>query len=302
MTADIQQIIDEIEERGGLYIGQWRRPANPHLYLEGSIHEDTSAQRLGFRGGLVAGSIHSELFPPLLLKAFGQRWFERGNLSLYFLEPTLDREEVRAIVAVPPAGVSDVQVQVWAERPSGKRICEGTAAVGEPREPSALLARDLSHFPSGELRILAGASVGDQFPTVEVRVSQEEMNQRLEVTTDPLPWYRGPSPWGGAVATTANLVTAMMRPCYAHLEGHTKTQAVGLYGAIELRNVNGPVLVGEPYRAAGHLISVGQSPKTEYLWFEAYMDDQGGRRTAEMRMMLRYMKASSPVYQQDQAE
>ncbi len=302
MTADIQQIIDEIEERGGLYIGQWRRPANPHLYLEGSIHEDTSAQRLGFRGGLVAGSIHSELFPPLLLKAFGQRWFERGNLSLYFLEPTLDREEVRAIVAVPPAGVSDVQVQVWAERPSGKRICEGTAAVGEPREPSALLARDLSHFPSGELRILAGASVGDQFPTVEVRVSQEEMNQRLEVTTDPLPWYRGPSPWGGAVATTANLVTAMMRPCYAYLEGHTKTQAVGLYGAIELRNVNGPVLVGEPYRAAGHLISVGQSPKTEYLWFEVYMDDQGGRRTAEMRMMLRYMKASSPVYQQDQAE
>jgi hypothetical protein len=301
MTADIQQIIDEIEERDGLYIGRWRRPANPHLHLKGSIHENTSAQRLGFRGGLVAGSIHSELFPPLLLKAFGQRWFERGNLSLYFLEPTLDREEVRAIVAVPPAGVSDVQVQVWAERPNGNRICEGTAAVGEPREPSALLARDLSHFPPGELHILADASVGDQFPTVEVGVSQEEMNQRLEGTTDPLPWYRGPSPWGGAVATTANLVTAMMRPCYAYLEGHTKTQAVGLFGGIELRNINGPVLVGKPYRAAGHLISVGQSPKTEYLWFEAYMDDQGGRRTAEMRMMLRYMKASSPVYQQDPA-
>jgi len=302
MTADIQQIIDEIEERDGLYIGRWRRPANPHLHLKGSIHENTSAQRLGFRGGLVAGSIHSELFPPLLLKAFGQRWFERGNLSLYFLEPTLDREEVRAIVAVPPAGVSDVQVQVWAERPNGNRICEGTAAVGEPREPSALLARDLSHFPPGELHILADASVGDQFPTVEVGVSQEEMNQRLEVTTDPLPWYRGPSPWGGAVATTANLITAMMRPCYAYLEGHTKTQAVGLFGAIELRNINGPVLVGKPYRAAGHLISVGQSPKTEYLWFEAYMDDQGGRRTVEMRMMLRYMKASSPVYQQDLAK
>jgi len=301
MTADIQQIIDEIEEQGGLYIGRWRRPANPHLHLKGSIHDNTSAQRLGFRGGLVAGSIHSELFPPLLLKAFGQRWLERGNLSLYFLEPTLDREEVRATVAVPPAGVSDVQVQVWAERPNGNRICEGTAAVGEPREPSALLARDLGHFPPGELHILAGASVGDQFPTVEVGVSQEEMNQRLEVTTDPLPWYRGPSPWGGAVATTATLVTAMMRPCYAYFEGRMKSQAVGLYGAIELRNINGPVLVGKPYHAGGHLLSVGQSPKTEYLWFEAYMDDQGGRRTAEMRMMLRYMKASSPVYEQGQA-
>jgi hypothetical protein len=302
MTADTQRIIDEIEERGGLYVGQWRRPANPYLYAKGSIHENASAQRLGFRGGLVAGSIHSELFPPLLLKAFGQRWFERGNLSLYFLEPTLDREEVRAIVSVPPAGVSDVQVQVWAERPNGNRICEGTAAAGEPREPSALLARDLSRFPPGELRILADASVGDQFPTVEVRVSQEEMNGRLELTTDPLPWYRGPSLWGGAVATTANLVSAMMQPCDAYLLGHKTTQAVGLFGAIELRNVNGPVLVGEPYRAAGHLIGLGQSAKTEYLWFEAYMDDQAGRRTAEMRMMLRFMKASSPAYEQGQAE
>jgi hypothetical protein len=302
MTADTQRIIDEIEERDGLYVGQWRRPANPHLHAKGSIHENASAQQLGFRGGLVAGSIHSELFPPLLLKAFGQRWFERGNLSLYFLEPTLDKEEVRAIVSVPPTGVSDVQVQVWAERPNGNRICEGTAAAGEPREPSALLARDLSRFPPGELRILADASVGDQFPTVEVTVSQEEMDRRLELTTDPLPWYRGPSPWGGAVATTANLVSAMMQPCNAYLLGHKKAQAVGLFGAIELRNINGPVLVGEPYRAAGHVIGLGQSAKTEYLWFEAYMDNQAGRRTAEMRMMLRFMKASSPAYEQGQAE
>lgn len=301
MTTEIQQIIDEIEERDGLYIGQWRRPVNPGLHAKGSIHEAASAEQLGFRGGLVAGSIHSELFPPLLLRAFGQRWFEHGNLSLYFIEPTLDREEVRAIVVVPPAGASDVQVQLWAERPNGNRICEGTAAVGEPREPSALLARDLDRFPASELRILADASVGDQFPEVEVSVTQEEMDRRLEVTTDPLPWYRGDSPWEGAVATTNNLVVAMMQPCYAYLRGRRDAGVVGLFGAIELRNINGPVLVDKPYRAGGHLINLGQSAKTEYLWFEAYMDDEASRRTAEMRMMLRFMKASSPAYQQDPA-
>ena len=299
MITETQRIIDQIEERDGLYIGRWRRPVNPGLHAKGSIHEDASAERLGFRGGLVAGSIHSEMFPPLLLKAFGQRWFEHGNLSLYFVEPTLDREEVRAIVAVPPAGASDVQVQVWAERPNGNRICEGTAAVGDPPEPSALLARDLDRFPPGELRILADASVGDQFPEVEVSVTQEEMDRRLEVTTDPLPWYRGDSPWEGAVATTNNLVVAMMQPCNAYLQGRRGAGVVGLFGAIELRNINGPVLVGKPYHAGGHLINLGQSAKTEYLWYEAYMDDQAACRTAEMRMMLRFMKASSPAYQQD---
>jgi hypothetical protein len=299
MTTEIQQIIDEIEERDGLYIGQWRRPVNPHLHVKGSIHEDASAQRLGFRGGLITGAVHTELFPPLLLKAFGQRWFEHGDLSLYFVEATLDREEVRAIAAAPPAGAADVQVQVWGERPNGNRICEGTAAVGDPGEISALLARDLNRFPVGELHILAQASVGDQFPEIEVGVTQEEMDRRLEVTSDPLPWYRGDSPWGGAVATTATMVHALMQPCYAYLQGRRGEGIVGLFGAIELRNINGPVLVGRPYRAGGHLVNLGQTAKTEYLWFESYMDDEASRRTAEMRMMIRFMKASSPAYQQE---
>ena len=41
---------------------------------------------------------------------------------------------------------------------------------------------------------------------------------------------------------------------------------------------------------------MGQSPKTEYLWFETGLDDAGGRRVAEMRMLLRFMKASSSLY------
>ncbi len=157
VDAQIQRIIDEVEEKDALYIGRWRRPVNTAIDIKGSIHDDTAAQDLGLRGGTVAGSIHMELFPPLLLKAFGQRWFDQGNLSLYFLDPTTDREEVRALVAVPSSGASDVQVNVWMERPSGVKICEGTAAVGNPGEPSALLARDLNRFPPGELRILAPA-------------------------------------------------------------------------------------------------------------------------------------------------
>jgi hypothetical protein len=298
MTAEIGRITDEIEERDGLYVGQWRRPVNEHLQTEGSIHQDETAQRLGFRGGTVAGTIHMELFPPLLLKAFGPRWFERGNLSIYFLDPTQDREEVRAVVAIPPAGASDIQVQAWAERPNGVRIGEGTAAVGDPAEPSALLARDLSRFPAGELRILAGAAVGSPFPELDVRVPVETMEHRLQVTTDPLPWYRGDSPWGGAVVAPATMAWLLSMPSNEFLGGVRRGPSVALYGAVELRNVNGPMLVDVPYRAGGQVINLGQSPKTEFMWYESYVNDGTGRRVAEMRMMLRFMKASSPLYQE----
>jgi hypothetical protein len=296
MVVGIDELLGQIEEKEGLLIGPWRQPVNRNIDLAGSIHDDAEAERLGFRGGTVAGSIHSELFPPLLLKAFGQRWFERGNLSLYFLEATTDKEEVRALVAMPPEGASDVQVQVWGERPNGNRIGEGTAAVGSSNAVSALLARDLHRFPPGELRILAASSVGDRFPEVEVSVTQEAIEERQRLSTDPLPWYAGPSPWGGAIATTCNMVDVMWLSLVAYLAEKKVAEAVPLYGAIELRNVNGPAFVGKPYIAGGEVVNLGQTAKTEYLWFESYLDEKDGRRVAEMRMMYRFMKDSSPVY------
>jgi hypothetical protein len=44
-------------------------------------------------------------------------------------------------------------------------------------------------------------------------------------------------------------------------------------------------------------VALGQSPKTEFMWFETALDEAAGKRIAEMRMLLRFMKASSPLYQ-----
>jgi len=56
------------------------------------------------------------------------------------------------------------------------------------------------------------------------------------------------------------------------------------------------VFIENDYTVTGHVVAVGQSPKTEYMWFETGMDDSTGKRIAEMRMLLRWMKASSARY------
>ena len=55
----------------------------------GSIHDDDTATELGFRGGTVAGDVHMNQFPPVLLKIFGNEWFDERILSstYYFNEP-----------------------------------------------------------------------------------------------------------------------------------------------------------------------------------------------------------------------
>jgi hypothetical protein len=93
----------------------------------------------------------------------------------------------------------------------------------------------------------------------------------------------------------ATSVQLLYRGARSSFSQHTGP-SVGLFGAIEIRHVNGPLRVDEEYRVRARVAAVGQSPKTEYVWFDSSADDASGTRIAEMRMLLRWMKASSPRY------
>ncbi len=123
--------------------------------------DDATAAELGFRGGTVAGDVHMNQFPPMLIQVFGNEWFERGNLSLSFKNATVDLEKVQ--VFVEPLEPDQQQTKVWMEREDGMLVCTGTAAVGDHSQ-SELRRKDLRPCDPSELRILnrlhAGMSLG----------------------------------------------------------------------------------------------------------------------------------------------
>jgi hypothetical protein len=288
---------DDIVLKDGRLYGPWRQSRNLYNEIPGSIHDDATAQKLGFRGGTVAGNVHFEMLVPLLLRAFGPRWFERGTLSIDFKYATTDREEVRGIVEVPPEGAKDAQVEVVMERPGDVVVGVGTASVGDPGVQTCLGAKDLGKYAAGEYTVLRDVSPGDLFPTKTVTIARQVLEERMQVITDPLPWYTGESPWGGPVLTPTLMVQALATADTAFMR-ERQVRAVGLYGAIEIRNVNGPVFVDQSYVTSGKVVARGQSPKTEYIWYESYLEDAGGKRVAEMLMQLRFMKGSAELLPQ----
>jgi hypothetical protein len=286
---------------GDVITGQERRPRNLSAGAVGSIHDDATATSLGFRGGTVAGSIHMDQFPPLLLEAFGPGWFESGSLSLYFRHATTDGEPVIALLGRPPAGEGDAQVRAWATTTDGTLVADGTAA-GNPAATSALRSRDLRAVDPAELRILASLRPGDAIGDCQVTVHGERQHSVVSqgLMTEPLDWYTGSSPWGGPIAAPSTVVNLL----YADLLAGLRTalgKHVGLFGAIEIRFLNGPVFLGRRYRVTGEVVALSQTPKTEVLWFDSLARDEAGRPVADMRMMLRQMKQSSPRYAETQA-
>lgn len=282
--------------QGGVTAGPVRRPDNFSKHAAGSIHDDATARKLGFKGGTVAGNIHFEQFPPLMADLFGLDWYRTGNLSLYFLNPTTDGEPVQVFARDPilrPEG--GMRAEVWMEDAEGRRVCEGTAASGPP-DPGSFLRQKLKAVrPAEDLRILKRSKVGDTCLDVPARLELSRNEKRLEFITEPLPEYEDPTVWGERVAAPAIAIDAM-REVETPLFKPDET-FVGMFGAIEVQWLDGPVFMEHDYLADGRLLALAESPKTEVAWFESTLRDAGdGREISRLILMTRLLKGSSPLW------
>ena len=295
-------VSDILVKEGHIY-GGWRKTINPADYRPrdtertrttgsvGSIHSEDTAKSVGMRGAVVAGVQHLDLLPPVLLEAFGQKCFENGTMSMYYTYAVVYGEEVRAVVQLPPKGVTDVQVEARVELPNEQVVATGTVSLGSPKEKSYLQSQEIKSSPPAELRILKGLEVGYEMPPKDVILASSELKNRLQFLEDTLGWYSGDSPWGNAIAPPSRLHGMMAVILSVHPD------AVGFFGATEIRYVNGPVKTDVSYQAKGNIIAVGVTSRTEYYWFDSQLYEKDSNQlVAEMRHMTRYMKAGSPSY------
>ncbi len=270
--------------------GEWRQPVNTAAHQKGGIHDDATATKLGFSGGTVAGAIHMEQFLPLLLEVFGDTWWERGVLSIFFLKTTMDRDPVRCFMS---ALDDDGQAAVWMENEAGEQILTGTANLGGCSKPTALRERLETLRPATDLRILGKFAVG-QSATVPSRVAMDFLDRQLSVITENHSAFVDSERFGQRVLPCTQTVRSF-DPAEADLARQAIQPFVGLYGAIEIEYLKSPVLVETDYVATCEVVGLSESPKTEILWRESHLEHDG-MRVARMLKMDRLMKNSSPLW------
>ncbi len=87
----------EITETAEALTGPWRQPRqmlHAQVYdAHASIHDDATAQKLGFKGGTIEGPTHFSQFAPLGARLWGQAWFESGCLSAHYRNACFEGED-----------------------------------------------------------------------------------------------------------------------------------------------------------------------------------------------------------------
>ncbi|GGD09286.1 hypothetical protein [Halopseudomonas salina] len=261
-----------------------------------SIHDDSMAEKLGFRAGPIEGPTHFSQFAPLLAEIWGQTWFERGCFSAHFQNMVVEGEQVRAFIERPAPGAT--RVRAWAEKADGTPVLEASASLGPDAGESLLDQRMAKLRPPEKLVILSDLHVGMTGARDEkVRMDHDQhmgnlypfsLAQKLEGITENSPWYSDPAttPWGRAIIPM-EMVSVLAEYTSKEAEFPVKQPVIGLFADQEIRMIDGPLFLGEDYLIRREIVALSESKRTESYWVLSSIYDASGK-TLKAQMLLNH--------------
>lgn len=305
----------DIQDTADALIGPWRQPRqmlNAQVYdSHASIHDDATAQKLGFKGGTIEGPTHFSQFAPLCERLWGRQWFETGCISAHYRSVVYEGEEVQAIVEKPTSHEQYAAIRML--KRDGTEVLRGSVSVGLDAPPSALDIRLTELKPLTDAVILRDVTVGMTTAPQVVRMDVDQhmgnlypfsLSEKLKVITEPSPYYvsrqANASPWGRAI-----IPVEMLSVLFQHKAKEdglpVKGPAVGLFADQEIRLLRGPLFVGEDYRLARCVVALSGSKRTESLWVRTEVFDSTDALAATMLLNLASLKESYAAYDEEYA-
>ena len=302
----------EIAESNGMLTGPWRQPKqmlNAQVYdSHASIHDDATAQKLGFQGGTIEGPTHFSQFAPLCERIWGKAWFETGCLSAHYRNPVFEGEQVQASIEMPKPGQTSCAIGMT--KKDGTEILRGTASVGGDGTETALSQRLKELKPLTDPVILADIKPGMKTTRQAIRMEAGQhmgelypfsLAEKLKVITEPSPYYAGgDNPFGRAIVPFEMLSVLFQ---YRAREDRLPVRgpAVGLFADQEIRLLRGPLLVGESYTTEREVVALSGSRRTESMWVRTTVFGRDDAPVATMLLNLASIKQSYARYEEEYA-
>jgi hypothetical protein len=303
-----------ITETPDFLVGPWRQPhqmLNAQIYdSHASIHDDATAQKLGFQGGTIEGPTHFSQFAPLCASVWGQPWFEAGCISAHYRNPSFEGEEVQAMLAKPDPGQKQCQIRML--KRDGTEILRGTASVSDAGVATALDQRLTELKPLADPVILHDVKPGMKTKRQTIRMDFDQnmgelypfsLRDKLKVITESSPLYLAEAgtgnPWGRAIIPIEMLSVLFQ---YKSKEDRllVRGPAVGLFADQEIKLLQGPLFAGEDYELEREVVALSGSRRTESLWLRtSVFGSKSASPIATMLLNLATIKESYAPYSKE---
>jgi hypothetical protein len=297
----------------GTLAGPWRTPrqmlATQEYEGHASIHDDATAQKLGFRGGTIEGPTHFTQFEPLCVALWGDEWFKTGCISAHYRNAVFEGEHTRA--RLQRSEVSN-WADIWMEKEDGTEVLRGSVSItGDP--PTSALFRRLQELPHpGSLNILQDVHVGMRKPRRRVVMGFDQtmgalypftLKDKLQRVTEACDRWtlEGAlrSPWGRPVLPL-EMVSVLLNYTNREDPFPIRGAPVGLFADQEIRLLEGPLFVGQEYEMEREVVALSQSRRTESMWVRTNVMLPGQDRVVASMLLNGAILKETPRQQGDE--
>lgn len=305
-----------IEETDAELFGPWRAPRQmlkaQSYDSHASIHDDATAQKLGFQRGTIEGPTHFSQFVPLCVEHWGIDWFRTGCISAHFRNAVFEGEKVRANMVKPLDEPSQARIAMIKD--DGTEVLQGTASVGTNPPRTALEQRLAGLNPLTDAVILRDVKCGMKTARQRVRMAFDQnmgelypfsLREKLQVITENSPLYTSTldNPFSRPIIPMEMLSVLFQ---YRSREERLPSRgpAVSLFADQEIRLLNGPLFVDQDYELEREVLVLSGSRRTESLWVRTTVFDPavGTSPVASMLINHAILKDSYAPYAQEYAE
>lgn len=309
-----QAFTTELSNDGTTLCGPFREPKQMLAEQEYgghlSIHDDDTAEQLGFKAGPIEGPTHFSQFDPLLASIWGDDWFSRGCISAHYQNMCVEGDRVQAFAALPE---NDSRiVKIWATKDDGLPVLSGTASIGPEHPETELDARRARLRPPERLVILADLHEGMRGAEPEQVIMSFSQNmgalypfsleQKVAKITEPCDYYvpntANRSPWGRAIIPF-EMISVLAEYSSRTAAWPIKGPAIGLFADLEIRMIDGPLFVDEPYTLQREIVTLSESRRTESYWVKSTLCDAAGTIKCEVLLNHATLKDSYADYPKD---
>lgn len=259
------------------YTGEYRQLGNISADSKGSIHDDSAAQKLGFRGGFVPGSVVGTVALEGAIGSLGKGLFEGGWYDLTFVSPVYTDDEVRAVAE--PAGEA---FSLRVETRDGRLCCSGRAGVGGE------LPWPESGMP--DVTVLPRVEIGTELRGGAFSVTPMDIEPLLRGSAEESPWYRTISPWRGPIVPPERLQRIALdvsRTIPLQIDG---VRQPGMWAGHALV-MRAPLLLGRVYKMTERVVDKGRSGRAVFLTYEFRVTSTSGEEIAVGRHKVKWLAA-----------
>ena len=174
------------------------KAVNTSTDSDNKIHDDATARRYGFAGGLVPGvTVYAYLTEPLVA-AFGPAWLQRGTVSVKFVKPVLDGEGVTVtgeVTARDPQGGVAASLRATTASAGECATLTATLPAGAPTPLNLALYTEAPLPAEREAGTRAYFDAHATLGTFVVRYDAAQAEEYVAAVSDPLPLYHNAGGW-----------------------------------------------------------------------------------------------------------